>query len=599
MKKQVKKPIDYIPPAVDKVAGYYKEQLNAVKQESDARLSNSVSDLIKANIASGNTVTDDLHVKVESYRGDRTWYTVNDDSIIKAYNPDDQPKPKVSYEPASNIDRPDSPYKAVSQEDIINTFKQMRPEPKPAPKPQLTPNQKAILQDMIKHNRPITDVQNLKLQFLKSNEAVTEPEFERGFTFKHVGESYLPNLDIELKDEDIVKKDYSYRCIISKNKIHCNYIRFPKGLECTDEELIAHAERGSHRDVQFIDYLPNQLPDFINKPVKRRGGFLPGRAPAFVPNIDPGAFALKTNQLFDKPVDFDTYLGLTMAPGMDHRIFRGNIVPKLDGLGHLVDNEYLALKNIFLVDGLNNLGVSTGVVKGNSVEVIALDNYASMKETTSFKITEFNLDTVRVANNRHHNSKFFRFKVVGSDKSSEVFKQKTAKKKYVGKILPADFCRYYPNWQAADGATYNVFVVYQDAKELVYLAEEIEIIGINSAYLQKQAPKQIKSLEKGKKARVVDDKRLMNLVKGDIVTITSITSKANKRSVATVTAENGSKHTILLKQLKPYVNIKEISGKASIAAKASTKTIITIEEKDIVSPAVKAAANNYKNSNFF
>lgn len=369
------------------------------------------------------------------------------------------------------------------------------------------------------------------------------------------------------KEEIEVDINYQHRCLIdSANNFH--YIQCPQDTTLSDSELLDIALHNSSKNIMLIP----KFPDVIEK--KRKPLNLLNRKKVVNKDlIKKEVFYSKTNHLFNIPCSFDDfYKEYTKDINFDK--FLGNRKNDTCAKGVVFYNR---LKRYY--------GITTGkLFDAVNAEVISINVNSNNQyiNSSSYKLENLDLN-LAACTDKQKFTKFFRFRVKDYKKSAELLGAITSKKKLVGYIT--GYVEIYTGWHCKDGVNRNVIMIYNnsDGSGCTFLPEDIEIFTINENLLQKNSTKKLdKRIIVGNQAIVIDDKKLNNLSKRDIVTVSNI--KVNntnmKNSVVTVIDSNGIKQITLLKQLKSYYGTKTpiIEKKSNPKRKLNEEKIITSGE---------------------
>lgn len=371
------------------------------------------------------------------------------------------------------------------------------------------------------------------------------------------------------EEKQEIKKDCKYRVLLSNDGMKINYIQCPKDYVGTDEELLNIASRGENPNIRLLPYIPQF--DKNGKEIKPKKTSIkslpprPLRPP--IDQITPDAFAEKTNNLFTKEVTIDDYFNMyERLKGLNRRDFLRTIT---------IDHS--CLKNILLYNLIDNtIGLTTGIVKENGIEVISLTaSNLRYNNKTCYKLDYYPTGSFDIVSNIQQFMCFFRLKLQSSVKSKELFNTSLAiRKKMEGQIISGQRVNIRTRFIGMDGKPYQIYEVLNKSRDsyIHYLENEAILLTIDPKLLSSFKSKTIKKIEKGKKAIIKDDRRLINLKKGDVVVVDAITTKATKRmSTVIVVDSSGKKQTILLKQLRPYAEAdkkpvdKETNKKSSIS----------------------------------
>lgn len=375
--------------------------------------------------------------------------------------------------------------------------------------------------------------------------------------------------------EDI--KEFKYRCILTDHNSIVNYVKCPKDCELTDKQLLEEAYKGNS-EIRLVDGLPsNKKSDLSiksNKKVKKNYK---------KDYITFEEFCAKTSNLFDIEVSINSLRSYLSGGDLDRR----SLLRTADQL-----NSSCA-KNIFVVDNSTmDLGVTTGIYSNKGFEVVSLNyNQGGYTNKHMFKKLFFHTDNITILSNSNHISKFFRIKIINSDKSSETFGSKTRLKKEVGRIIGGNDFRFNNRYVATSDKQHDCLEVVNQARTeyLAFHYDDIKVLMINPNYLQVVNPKLDRTIIKGCQVIIKDDRRLINIKKGDIVKVVSINLNKLKEanSIVNIIDNTGKKQIALLKQLKLYVNnnqkTSEASSKTSIKYSNSkaTKTAEEFTDEDI------------------
>lgn len=342
--------------------------------------------------------------------------------------------------------------------------------------------------------------------------------------------------------------EYIYRCILSNDGLNRVFLKIPKGINLTDEELLNAGYEG-RQNIRILDYLPNREKEILFKK-KKKSNLKKKEAIKYIPAND---FYTKTNDLF---IDFKPFTLKHLYDTLVRSEGRAGLIASCNGKTCKAF-EVIYDKNIKLI------GLTTGLMKDGLVQVIGLTNdCGSLNEynaKSNFVHAYMDPRECSGITSSSNILKFFRVKVTSAAKTNSLMTNyKNYRLKLVGEIFGADRISFNMHDFNGSGAI-PCFSFYTQTTDnaLRFHPDDFEVRLVDIKKLPLLNPKSNKDITQNSICTIVDDRRLNGLVRGDRVKVLSIkTSKSNmKNSVVTVMeVKSKNRFIVLLKQLKKNVD---------------------------------------------
>lgn len=353
--------------------------------------------------------------------------------------------------------------------------------------------------------------------------------------------------DIILEDKKI---EYKYRLHLNKNSEIC-FIKYPIKLEnLTNLELL------NHKEVTTVTNLPkntkfNNKNNIIENNIK-------------LDNFDLNTFNLNNIKLFspiDKKVYYDILKNITL---LTTDSFKKKINNNKCPIGvNIFDQEKPRINNNVL-----NEYITTGNIVNDSIEVVCI-NLKSKNNGIMwhyFDKSKFSLSYISYFNFRVNKGTFkylnyfIKIKIKTVDHSISLFGNKTAKTKLLNQIYEMNDFVILTDYYSAklknkiEIIQINTSNTKDRNKWMKFDVNDIEFLLIDSSKLTKSKNKNKINYTKGMQVKIVNDRRLINFKKGDILTLDSLKKNNNNLLNSKIVVKNDKNltETLLLKQIKPY-----------------------------------------------